>query len=274
MIVCPNCNHQNPDGAVQCEACYTPLPALATCPSCQATVQSDASFCGQCGFDLRAANVAASASPSAEPAAASASSESPSEPDYELTVPGIDENIDIPELLPPEPLVTTDPVSGVPVAPTAPPPLPTPPPSIAAPMDGSNPAAAVPPPPMPLSPGVSGVNLGSTQLQVNQAELLHVQTNATIELPHQLTIIHLGKPNERIPPTVDVSGFPDSEIVSRVHANIRVEGDIYYIEDVGSSNGTYVNNMPLPPGNRHRLRTGDRIALGKGDKVTFIFQSG
>ncbi|MEO1186220.1 MAG: zinc ribbon domain-containing protein, partial [Cyanobacteria bacterium J06636_27] len=26
MIVCPNCNHPNPDGAVQCEACYTPLP--------------------------------------------------------------------------------------------------------------------------------------------------------------------------------------------------------------------------------------------------------
>ncbi|MDA0867641.1 MAG: zinc ribbon domain-containing protein, partial [Cyanobacteria bacterium] len=53
MIVCPNCNHQNPDGAVQCEACYTPLPSLASCPSCGAAVQSDASFCGQCGFDLR-----------------------------------------------------------------------------------------------------------------------------------------------------------------------------------------------------------------------------
>ncbi|MFM6181062.1 MAG: zinc-ribbon domain-containing protein, partial [Dolichospermum sp.] len=26
MIVCPNCNHPNPDGAVQCEACYSPLP--------------------------------------------------------------------------------------------------------------------------------------------------------------------------------------------------------------------------------------------------------
>jgi len=51
-----------------------------------------------------------------------------------------------------------------------------------------------------------------------------------------------------------------------------VEGDACYLEDVGSSNGTYVNNTPLPKGNRHRLRAGDRISLGKGDLVTFLFQ--
>ncbi|WP_204141150.1 FHA domain-containing protein [Halomicronema sp. CCY15110] len=280
MIVCPNCNHQNPDGAVQCEACYTPLPVLATCPSCQATVQSDASFCGQCGFDLRAVSAPASESASPAPVAIATSPESPSEPDYEATVPGIDDDVEIPELLPPEPLITTNPAVNAPDATTAPgppPPLPTSPPNIVAPLESNASeltAAATPPPPLPARPGAGAANLGSTQLQVNQAKLLHVQTNTPLELPHQLTIIHLGKPNDRIPPTIDVSGFPDSEIVSRVHANIRVEGDIYYIEDVGSSNGTYVNNMPLPPGNRHRLRAGDRIALGKGDKVTFIFQSG
>ena len=71
---------------------------------------------------------------------------------------------------------------------------------------------------------------------------------------------------------MDVSGFPNSEIVSRIHADIRVEGDAYYIEDVGSSNGTYINNKPLSSGDRHRLRAGDRIALGKGDLVSFLFQ--
>ena len=93
-----------------------------------------------------------------------------------------------------------------------------------------------------------------------------------MELPTGLEVLHMGKPNDRIPPDLDVSGFPESEIVSRVHANIRIEGDVYYIEDVGSSNGTYINNLPLAAGNRHRLRPGDRIALGKGDKVSFIFQ--
>jgi pSer/pThr/pTyr-binding forkhead associated (FHA) protein len=110
-------------------------------------------------------------------------------------------------------------------------------------------------------------------LQVQSVQLLHIQTNTQIELPSNLSVIHMGKPNDQIPPDIDVSGFPNSEIVSRVHADIRVEGDSYFIEDVGSSNGTYVNHTPLPRGNRHRLRTGDRISLGKGDQVTFLFQS-
>ncbi|NJR32667.1 MAG: FHA domain-containing protein, partial [Chamaesiphon sp. CSU_1_12] len=55
------------------------------------------------------------------------------------------------------------------------------------------------------------------------------------------------------------------EVVSRVHANIRVEEDRYYIEDVGSANGTYINHNVLAKGNRHALRAGDRIGLGKGD---------
>ncbi len=132
---------------------------------------------------------------------------------------------------------------------------------------------------LPVSP-IPSANIATTpteggaktQLQQMIAKLLQVQTNTLIELPQHLSVIHLGKPNDQIPPDIDVSGFPNSDIVSRVHADIRVEGDGYYIEDVGSSNGTYVNNFPLPKGNRHRLRPGDRIALGKGDKVTFIFQ--
>jgi pSer/pThr/pTyr-binding forkhead associated (FHA) protein len=99
-----------------------------------------------------------------------------------------------------------------------------------------------------------------------------VQTQTRIELPYSVSVIHIGKPNEQIPPDIDVSGFPDSEIVSRIHADIRVEGDTFYIEDTGSSNGTYINHTPLSQGNRHKLRSGDRVSLGKGDKVTFVFQ--
>jgi pSer/pThr/pTyr-binding forkhead associated (FHA) protein len=116
--------------------------------------------------------------------------------------------------------------------------------------------------------------VGATVLQVQTASLLHTQTNTKLELPSHLSVIHLGKPNERIPPDLDVSGFPDSDVVSRVHADIRIEAGIYYIEDSGSANGTYINHSPLQPGDRHRLRSGDRIALGKGDKVTFLFQMG
>jgi hypothetical protein len=125
-------------------------------------------------------------------------------------------------------------------------------------------------PPAPAA--VSIVPDASTQLQQTTARLFHIQSNSVFELPLHVNVIHIGKPNGQIPPDVDLSGVTDSDIVSRVHADIRVEGDTFYLEDLGSSNGTYVNNLPLQPGDRHRLRPGDRIALGKGDKVSFLFQ--
>lgn len=125
------------------------------------------------------------------------------------------------------------------------------------------------PPPIPRNLGSQS---SATQLQQQTAKLIHVQTSTDVELPQNVSVIHLGKPNDLVPPDVDVSGFPNSEIVSRSHADIRLEGDAYYIEDVGSSNGTYINNTALSKGNRHRLKPGDRISLGKGDLVSFIFQ--
>lgn len=247
MIVCPNCNHQNPDGAVQCEACYTPLPSTTACPNCGASVQTDASFCGQCGFNLRA---------------------TPPHADVDIENGTIPPSI-IPDLLSPEPLIEPDPLMAEAALPA---PLPsesvTPTMEIEAPPAPSPAEGNAPSRPDPSAAGLDS----RTQLQQQTARLLHVQTNTEIELPQSLAVIHMGKPNDRIPPDVDVSGFPNSEIVSRIHADIRIEGDSYYIEDVGSSNGTYINNLPLSIGNRHRLRPGDRIALGKGDKVTFLFQ--
>ncbi|MBE9178426.1 FHA domain-containing protein [Oculatella sp. LEGE 06141] len=264
MIVCPNCTHQNPDGAIQCEACYTPLPAMTTCPNCGSAIQTDASFCGQCGFNLRTAAAA-----DEEAATSTAQTASP--------------DFDIPDLSLPEPLVAPDPLLE-----NLPPPPPVGTEAIAA---NSEPMLSEPPPPPPpppptqqspvvpqpvvAAPAASAPASGGdyhTQLQTITARLLHVQTSRPIELPQNLSVVHIGKPNDRVPPDIDVSGFPNSEIVSRIHADIRLEGDSYYLEDVGSSNGTYINNLPLPVGNRHRLRPGDRIALGKGDKMTFLFQ--
>jgi pSer/pThr/pTyr-binding forkhead associated (FHA) protein len=73
-------------------------------------------------------------------------------------------------------------------------------------------------------------------------------------------------------PDINVAGFPNGEVVSRIHATIHVEKGVYSIEDVGSANGTSLNGMALTPGTPYRLRTGDKICLGKGELVTFIFK--
>ncbi len=47
---------------------------------------------------------------------------------------------------------------------------------------------------------------------------------------------------------------------SRRHAEIRLDGDDYVLEDLNSTNGTLVNDSQV---SRHVLRTGDRITIGR-----------
>lgn len=344
MITCLSCNHQNPEGSLQCENCYTPLPASVSCPNCGASVQTDATFCGQCGFNLQAENPSISV-PLEETAIGTTSDLSVEEISLPEKMP-LAEEISLPEEMP---LAETS-LDILPETSMSSP--------IQSPWDEEdsenmtigqkNPITnSIPELDItevieteaseidsvveteaqtndPIEVEIPQTNLdlemtevasefqvestiseaeelvttdlsssdlgsdiqesesnsfvaenaapGATQLQIQTANLLHLQSSTTIELPSDLNVVHIGKPNGQIPPDIDVAGFPDSEVVSRVHADIRIEGDTYYVEDVGSSNGTYVNHTPLVQGNRHKLRSGDRIALGKGDLVTFIFQ--
>jgi len=102
--------------------------------------------------------------------------------------------------------------------------------------------------------------------------LLHIQSDEVISLPKDQATIMLGKPNSDHPPDIDLSSLADAEIISRQHALIHIEGETYYIEDLGSSNGTYVNKTAVPKGERQEISSGDVLALGKDDKVTFIFK--
>jgi FHA domain/Double zinc ribbon len=264
MIVCPNCKHENPEGATNCEACYTALPATKACPTCGTSVQIDATFCGQCGQNLKPA---ASNAPILlfPPDISTPEVTNVGLPPTVLTIPAAE--IAVPAS---NPVVAS--VSEIPAAAT------TAPDPVVLPIVEKVELPLIPlveTVPVTIDPVLENEVIAtpvSTQLQVSARQLLHLQTNTSLEIPPQLPVIHLGKPNDQVPPDIDVSGFPCAEVVSRIHANIRVEEESYYIEDVGSANGTYINHNILPKGNRHLLRPGDRIGLGKGDLVTFIFQ--
>jgi ribosomal protein L40E len=262
MTTCPNCSHSNPQGATQCEACFTPLPATTSCPSCGATIQMDAVFCGQCGTNTKAAlanEPVVPVTPTPPPASESA----------------MPPTIIVGSVPAPTPIPAAEiPLAQIPVVPpvvapivqpsvTVEPPLPVPP---------EQPSLQEPVPATPAATGTTTPQISSTQLQVQRYQLNHIQSGTIIDIPG-LDVVHIGKPNEQVPPDIDVSGFPCSEVVSRVHADIRADGDSLYLEDIGSANGTYINHNLLPKGNRHLLRPGDRISLGKGDLVTFLFQS-
>ena len=58
--------------------------------------------------------------------------------------------------------------------------------------------------------------------------------------------------------------------VSRRHARFRLDAGVYMLEDLGSTNGTFVNGLRLT--SPHRMRDGDIITLG--DAVELAFTGG
>ena len=51
----------------------------------------------------------------------------------------------------------------------------------------------------------------------------------------------------------------DRDTISQMHARIDHEEDSYYIEDLNSTNGTFVNDEPLPYKERRKLNSNDIV---------------
>jgi pSer/pThr/pTyr-binding forkhead associated (FHA) protein len=65
-------------------------------------------------------------------------------------------------------------------------------------------------------------------------------------------------------PDVDLDTDDPEAKVSRRHARITLSNGQYFLEDLGSTNGTFINRgKRLPPGQRHALCDGDEIIVGK-----------
>ena len=65
-------------------------------------------------------------------------------------------------------------------------------------------------------------------------------------------------------PDVDLDTDDPEAKVSRRHARITLSNGQYFVEDLGSTNGTFVNRgKRLPPGQRQALCDGDEIIVGK-----------
>ena len=65
-------------------------------------------------------------------------------------------------------------------------------------------------------------------------------------------------------PDIDLDSHDPEAKVSRKHARIIVKNGQYLLEDLGSTNGTFVNRgRRLIPGSPHKINDGDEIIVGK-----------
>ena len=69
--------------------------------------------------------------------------------------------------------------------------------------------------------------------------------------------------------TDNVNMIIDNPMISRIHAKIYLKEGHYYIEDMNSSNGTYINNNLIQPHSLTEINTGDYITFSH---LTYIFQ--
>ncbi|MCS7244310.1 MAG: FHA domain-containing protein [Candidatus Calescibacterium sp.] len=58
----------------------------------------------------------------------------------------------------------------------------------------------------------------------------------------------------------------DQKFVSRQHAKIYFKNNTFFVKDLGSTNGTYVNSEKLDPNKEYSLNNGDIISFSKSIK--------
>lgn len=100
-----------------------------------------------------------------------------------------------------------------------------------------------------------------------------VTTGATLPIPPKdEVLVGRAAPRGSVVPDIDLSMYGGSSAgVSRQHACLRRKDDGWIIEDLGSTNGTYVNDKPVPSSRPAPLKDGDSVRCGQ---LVFTFYSG
>ncbi len=254
MIICPFCHFNNEDGSLFCEQCKSDLSGVAPAAAAPAAVEPI-------------------------PVAPMDVSPVPVMPMMELTPMAVEpmpvevmpvevmpvEVMPV-EVMPVEPIEVM-PVEAAPleVAPVAVEPIhaapPTPPPPVAA-------APPPPPPPVPVAPPpapVAAAPAGDGALPPGSKPKLVVirGQRRDVEYPLFEGLNFIGRADDK-PVDIDLEDQepPDRVWCSRQHAVLHLENNTLMLEDLNSSNGTYLNRTRVNPGKQLPLKPNDVIQIG------------
>jgi hypothetical protein len=105
----------------------------------------------------------------------------------------------------------------------------------------------------------------STERAAAMLVVMDMDADASFPLLSE-TEIMIGRldPHRGIRPDVDLSRYDPASRISRRHARITARGHQYFIEDMGSANGTIINGRNrLKPQEPYPLVNGDVVKLGE-----------
>lgn len=107
----------------------------------------------------------------------------------------------------------------------------------------------------------------STPVSAAVAKL--IVTTSGREFPLNKDVVTIGRrsPADGIYPDVDLTDDDPESYISRRHGQVIKQSSEFIFEDVGSSNGSFVNNVRANKGEQYPLKNNDQVRLGKTEMV-------
>jgi hypothetical protein len=284
-VVCPD-GHAS-ESTDYCDVCGAPIsaappaparvavpsaaPTPTACPHCDSPAAAGALFCENCGYDF---TTGATPDPSAPatgavprvvvaPSAQSPSAQSPSGQAASSNAPPSNPpsgNAPAANVPSPQPAAGADPAPSSATPPVEPPPVPG---------ESALPTPSVPGP----DEWVAEIWVDPDWYALQQPEDPLPSVGLPVLVPLRSRSLLVGRPSvsRNIHPQVDCGADAG---VSRRHCQLSTDGQRWWVEDLQSSNGTYVArageplpDTPLPAGQRRELQDGDRVFVGAWTRI-------
>ncbi len=109
------------------------------------------------------------------------------------------------------------------------------------------------------------VDQKQTKIAGAKMQLRHVASGECVPLDPQRTEFLIGRPDPvtGTEPEINLGNLDQSRTLSRRHAKLlQANGTFVLREEVGTTNGTFVNDERIKPGASAELKSGDRLRFG------------
>jgi serine/threonine-protein kinase len=116
----------------------------------------------------------------------------------------------------------------------------------------------------PLVPAGASATLHAVRPTAKLVVTGTTELDASFILQKESNLLGRTDPHSNIFPEIDLSRFDPETKVSRRHARIWLEGETFLVEDLGSVNGTVINDsVRLAPRQPRVLDSGDKLRVGE-----------